>query len=137
MKVTFNKSDVWNLDYTLSKTILKGLKRFKKSKRCGYPYDLENQEQWDVILDKMIYCFENYCKWDKGEDKFVIKRGKHAFEEIKTKNVVKLEKIESDTMYKMVTLRKEIVDKKGLNQHKRKVKEGFGLFFKYYDDLWD
>lgn len=137
MIIKFNKSDIWNLNFTLSKVILKALKEFKKSKRVGYPCDFKNQKQWDKVLDKMIYCFENLSKWDSGEEKFIIKRGKNAWKETKTGEIVKFDKIKANTRYSIVVLRKEVLDKRGLNKHRKLVKEGFELFSKYYNNLWD
>ena len=56
LKKGFWPSDLWNLDITFAKFItprLKGLKLIKH----GYPSDI-TPEEWDIILDKMIWSFE-------------------------------------------------------------------------------
>jgi len=54
----FEPTECWNLDNTIAKFITPRLKYLKEHK-CGYPGNLTENE-WDDIMDKMIYAFENY-----------------------------------------------------------------------------
>ncbi len=55
IKIHIDSYDVWSLDHTLSLIIAPALKMLKDQQH-GYPGDLE-PEQWDEILDKMIFSF--------------------------------------------------------------------------------
>lgn len=61
--------DTWSLDVRHGEWIIPRLKKFKEIKN-GNPSDITEQE-WDIILDKMIYSFEYtlsddyYTKRDK------------------------------------------------------------------------
>ena len=69
----FSDSDLYNLDYIISKWILPRLKRFKKinfaipSALCG-PKESnidESSDLWDSILEQMIFGFEvSKNEWD-------------------------------------------------------------------------
>jgi len=52
----FDDSETWNLDTRFAEHVLPRLKRFKQLKN-GYPHNLTS-EQWDIILDQMIFSFE-------------------------------------------------------------------------------
>jgi len=55
----YSDCDIWGLDYHLAKLILKRLKAFYNGgKRCGYPGHLENEQEWNHILEEMIFAFE-------------------------------------------------------------------------------
>lgn len=57
-----NESELWNLDFTITNFALPRLRAFKRMKRFGYPANLSNQEEWEVILDKMIFSFTEHKK---------------------------------------------------------------------------
>jgi hypothetical protein len=102
------KQDLWDLDYTISKFILRHLKAFRKMKRCGCPaLHFSTMEDWNNVLDKMIFAFENDLKddLDLGRSRFIMQKGK--------------------------------LDKKGWNAYRKKVEEGLDLFWKYRKFLWD
>lgn len=58
----FDDTETWNLDYTIASFILPRLKRFKQVVNC-YPDDI-TFEEWQNVLDKMIYAFELRVKED-------------------------------------------------------------------------
>lgn len=75
LEIGFDNSEIWNLDTTISKFILPRLKAFKEIscgipgklvyefKKKGYSSEKANQladKEWDKILDKIIWAFENY-----------------------------------------------------------------------------
>lgn len=53
----FDDSAMWSLDIHLAGLILPRLKRFKEHNTHTYPNGL-TPEEWDVIIDKMIFSFE-------------------------------------------------------------------------------
>jgi hypothetical protein len=56
-KLGFDDRETWSLDHTIAKFALPRLIRFKEVK-CGYPSCFSSSEEWDVILDKMIYALQ-------------------------------------------------------------------------------
>lgn len=78
----FDDSETWSMDNSLSKLILPRLKRFKKVK-IGSPSSL-SKEEWDQIIDRMIYSFEWLAagKQFESENEIEIKKvneGLHFF----------------------------------------------------------
>jgi len=128
IKVKIDRWDTYSMDYTLSYIILPMLKQLKETKQ-GAPYtddedvpeslrststDLETRmdnsifERWDWILDEMIWAFEQKVD-DSPEDKFFT----WGNDEI--------------TSY----------DKEGHKKYLERRSNGFRLFGKYYEGLWD
>jgi hypothetical protein len=58
----WDDSETWNLDYHLAKLISPRLKRFKELTIC-HPHEITS-EQWDEILDKMIFAFDQIIEDD-------------------------------------------------------------------------
>lgn len=64
----FDDSETWSLDYSLAKIILPRLKRFRELDPCFIPTDMTHDE-WNAILDKIIYAFEyaaSDTRWEIG-----------------------------------------------------------------------
>jgi hypothetical protein len=61
LRLGFWPHEVWSLDQTIARFVLPRLK-YLRAVNCGYPGDL-TQEQWDKILDKIIWSLE-YCSDD-------------------------------------------------------------------------
>ena len=60
----WDDSDTWNLDKTFAKMILPRLIRFKELNNC-VPMEFEsNEDDWDLVLDKMIKTFSNIVSDD-------------------------------------------------------------------------
>jgi len=53
----FDDTELWNLDATIAEFILPRLKRFRDIV-VGYPGNLNSQDEWYAILDKMIKALE-------------------------------------------------------------------------------
>lgn len=75
--------ETWSLDITLAQYIIPRLKLYKKLNDV-IPGRLESHDEWDKILDKMIYAFEcmsdefcNYEEYDKRQKK--VKEGLQLF----------------------------------------------------------
>ena len=67
IKYGFFDDETWNLDYTMAKFILPRLKRFRDITKC-YPPELKSLDEWQKILDKMIWGFDSIVN---GYDDFL------------------------------------------------------------------
>jgi hypothetical protein len=117
--------DVWELDYYLSRVILRGLKKLKENKQgcpCLDGYDSTIKEEseamfkeWDMILDSMIWTFEATRKIQQNDWLMSPEKGFNVKE--------------------MVTLSKNfhVMTVEEMNRYK----EGWLNFQKYYFSLWD
>jgi len=61
--------DVFDLQTYLAIKIIKPLKVFRKSHLLGHPIEFKSQEEWEKIIDEMIWAFEHLLKND--EDKIM------------------------------------------------------------------
>ena len=128
----YSDVDIWGLDTTITEFILSRLIIFRKKKKYSVPCSLEPEdcdipenvclnkthatykdiqkasEEWDKILDKMIWAFKykkysddmdypEFCCWNKNYG----------------------------------------LNKEKYQKLKEKESEGLRLFIKYYDNLWD
>jgi hypothetical protein len=62
----FDDSEIWNLDVTTANFLLPRLKRFKEI-NFGYPGEFNSMEEWNVILDDIIFAMEHTVKDTRGE----------------------------------------------------------------------
>jgi hypothetical protein len=140
--VKIDRWDTWSMDYTLSHIIVPMLKQLKETKH-GAPFvddedvpeelkstsappkenDYETDEnhfkRWDWVLDEMLWSFEQNLDTN-SEEKFF----DHAEWDEKEKDFGK-------------NLHKIKIDQEGLKIHQDRKKNGFRLFGKYYQGLWD
>jgi hypothetical protein len=157
--VKIDKWDTWSMDHTLSYIILPMLKQLKGTKH-GAPfvddedvpeelkstsappkqneYDTDDNhfKRWDYVLDEMIFAFEHkvddswentYCSGDfdtlwvpVDKDGNEVAKGEHKFYQMKDgpKHTYKC-------------------DYDGMEIVHNRMKNGFRLFGKYYQGLWD
>lgn len=108
---TFSDKEVWDLYTGIARYTLPRLKRFREI-ASGYPACLDSMEEWYEILDKIIFSFENTLLEEDHWEKF---------SEIYGKNFIDLSKS----------------DKEKINQFAKRRQEGFELFGKYFEGLWD
>ena len=113
--IKIHKYDTWSMDHTLAHIILPMLVQLKGNNH-GHPANLEEQE-WDDIMDEMIWAFEQKCR-DHWEDDYY---GDYD---------------EDQKNGPMVGSFKWI-DHEGLKTHQERMSNGFRLFGKYYENLWD
>jgi hypothetical protein len=140
--VKIDRWDTWSMDYTLSHIIVPMLKQLKETKH-GSPFvddedvpeelkstsappkendwdtDENHFKRWDWALNEMIWAFEQNLD-DKSEEKFF----DHAEWDEKEKDFNK-------------NLHKIKIDQVGLKAHHDRKANGFRLFGKYYQGLWD
>lgn len=140
VKVHIDKWDTWSMDHALAPIILPMLKQLKETKH-GSPftddedvpeelrstsappkkdeYDIDEYHhvRWDWIMDEMIWAFEQKCRDDWEEDYY----GPYIEGED--------DKLRSGHF--------EWTDDEGREAHQKRMTNGFRLFGKYYENLWD
>ena len=138
ISVRIDKYDTWSMDHTLAPIILPMLKQLKETKH-GSPividydgpeelrsknappvenkYDIDDyhHDRWNWVLDEMIWAFEQKCRDDWESDYY---------------------KYEDDPT---ATFGMKLVweDREGRKAHQDRMTNGFKLFGKYYESLWD
>ena len=140
--VKIDRWDTWSMDYTLSFIVVPMLKQLKETKHGApfvddedvpeefkstsappkendYDTDENHFKRWDWALNEMIWAFEQNLDHD-SEDKFF----DHAEWDEKEKDFGK-------------NLHKIKIDQPGLKAHQDRKANGFRLFGKYYQGLWD
>jgi len=143
--VKIDRWDTWSMDHTLAYIILPMLKQLDKEKH-GAPYTEDDDVpeylrshmaqpkenewdtdslhfmRWDWIIAEMIWAFEQELK-DDDESQFYdhSECGDEKFP------------WDKDGQY----LSKIKVDNEGLEAHQKRKANGFKLFGKYYQNLWD
>jgi hypothetical protein len=150
IKVHIDPWDTWSMDDTLAHIILPMLKQLKATKH-GAPYvDLEDApkelhgkkltkkqkdqgdvddkhfERWDWVLDEMIFAFESKLD-DSWEDQF-----ETGTVDLQMK---KLENGMSEMVRGPNDSRK--YDWEGRKKYQERISNGFRLFGKYFESLWD
>ena len=150
IKVQIDSWDTWSMDHTLAYIILPMLKQLKETKH-GAPFvdpkdcppelkpkkltkkekenghtDSTHFERWDWVLDEMIFAFENKVN-DDWEEQF----------ETGTSDL-QWKKLE-DGCSQMVEgpNHTRVYDWEGRKAYQSRITNGFRLFGKYYENLWD
>ena len=141
-EIEIHDYDTWSMDDTLAPIILPLLKQLKKTKNGAPNVDMNDVpeklrvndpeskafwsngetdanyfKRWDYVLDEMIWAFEEKCK-DDWQDQFY---GDYI----------------EDEKAGPLGGRFEWMDRDGLNKHQQRMSNGFLLFGKYYENLWD
>ena len=153
--VKIDRYDTWSMDSTLADIILPMLKQLQKDKHGApfvddedvpeelkstsappkeneYDTDANHFKRWDYVLDEMIFAFE--CKVDDSwEEKF-------SSGEIDHKTVAcNWDENGKATMYQMVDGPNHTykLDMDGMQEVQKRITNGYRLFGKYYEGLWD
>lgn len=159
--VRIDDFDVWNLDSTLAQIILPALLHLKSVKH-GVPNEFANVggedfdyqksfdfymdshdwafseglKEWDNVLDKMIWAFEQIVintvdkKYAHGKPNYKFKKSDYKFLNPITNQV-------EDT-FNIVNENEDYwFDHEGQQLHMNRIQEGLDLFAKYYRSLWD
>ena len=142
IEVRIDKYDTWSMDHTLSHIILPMLRQLKETKHGAPNVDLEDVplelrptkaeqmnynrnghtddkffNRWDWVMDEMIWAFEQKCRDDWESEYYKFEEGA------------------GDGFpggYKLVWENPE-----GRKKHQERMSNGFRLFGKYYENLWD
>lgn len=118
----YSDRDVWNMDNWFLDIIVPMLKKLKTIKH-GYPANL-TPEEWDKILDRMIFCFkeanDSTCSMiNEYEEKFILETFGNPPKDNKE---LRENYIRRTTEIEKYQLKME--------------EEGFQLFSKYFHNLW-
>ena len=150
IKVHIDRWDTWSMDHTLGYIVLPMLKQLKESKH-GAPYvdlddvpeelhpkpdlkDMDYQtdethfERWDWVLDEMIFAFETKAgDLQDWEEQFYTGESDLHFVKQEDGNYL-MTRGENDTFE---------YDFDGRKKYQEHISNGFRLFGKYYESLWD
>lgn len=132
--------DTWSMDHSLAHVIVPMLKQLKATKHGSPMTDLEDtpehlhpkvapgphnnyddetvHERWNWVMDEMIWAFEQKLK-DDGDSQFYDHSGVQP----------------SASLNQQIGQMK--VDRAGLDAYTKRMANGFRLFGKYYQGLWD
>jgi hypothetical protein len=160
VKVQIDRWDTWSMDHTLALIVLPMLKQLKATKHgapfvddkdvprhlkstsapeltqeekdCGAVDDLHFQ-RWDWVLDEMIFAFESKTQDGKWEDQFFT--GTVDWES----KVTEFDENGKPKLYQLVRGPNDTskIDMKGMRAYQKRISNGFRLFGKYYENLWD
>jgi hypothetical protein len=113
VSISIDNYDTWSMDSTLSLLIHPMLVQLKATQH-GHPANMTEQE-WNEILDEMIWAFEQKCRDDWESDYY-------EYEDDNT------ERFGMKLVWE---------DRAGAKAHQERMSNGFRLFGKYYENLWD
>ena len=138
ISVHIDNYDTWSMDDTLAHIIVPMLKQLKDTKH-GVPHtdmedvsencrveDKENKIEWMMfrwhyVIDEMIWAFEQ--KTLDWEDQYTTK------EDNKVSDYDAMKGVDPEYTYTF--------DHEGMKTHHERMMNGFRLFGKYYESLWD
>ena len=153
--VKIDRWDTWSMDSTLADIILPMLKQLQKDKHGSpfvddedvpeelkstsappkeneYDIDANHFKRWDYVLNEMIFAFE--CKVDDTwQEKF-------SFGEFDKKTVAcQWDENGKATMYEWLDGPNHTyeLDIEGMKVVQKRITNGYRLFGKYYEGLWD
>jgi hypothetical protein len=150
IKVHIDPWDTWSMDDTLAHIILPMLKQLKERKH-GAPYvdpkdvpkelhpkkqtkkqkdnhetDSTHFERWDWVLDEMIFAFDSKVN-DGWEDQFETGESDLQWKQLEG-GMSEMVRGPNDTRE---------YDWEGRKAYQERMSNGFRLFGKYYENLWD
>ena len=125
VKIRIDRQDTWSMDHTLAPIILPMLKQLKQTKHGAPMVDPKDvpEELWppkeQISAMYQGQTDDNHFKrWDWVLDEMI-----YAFDC----------KANKDDVY----MRFDIKDKDAMNAEQERISNGFRLFGKYYESLWD
>jgi len=150
IKVHIDRWDTWSMDHTLAHIVLPMLVQLKETKH-GAPYvdpkdvpkelqpkkqtkkqkdngetDSTHFERWDWVLDEMIFAFDSKVN-DGWEDQFETGESDLQWKKLEDGNYQMVEGPEHTRVY----------DWEARKVYEERISNGFKLFGKYYNNLWD
>ncbi len=160
VKVHIDRWDTWSMDHTLAHIVLPMLIQLKKTKHgapfvddkdvpkelrstsappltekdkdCGAVDDL-HFKRWEWVLNEMIFSFRSKLDEGKWEDQFYT--GEYDF----VSKATEFDENGKPKLYQLVKGPNDTrkIDMKGLRAYQKRISNGFRLFGKYYENLWD
>lgn len=139
-KYKFADSEIWNADYSIINYSYQIIKKYKKSKRLGYPAEVENPEEWEKILDRILKSFKrilndyNDSPINKALDKLYKKHPKVLTDKwIKQKDGTYVQRKDYQKLYDKYLTDEIIAAEKAYNQE---IEAALKLFGTYLRNLW-
>ena len=146
VKVHIDDYDTWSMDNTLAHIILPMLKQLKATKQGSPIVDDEDLPEhmrhggdddnwvhykWEWVLNEMIWAFEQELD-DEWEDQF--RHGETDYEW----TLVSGNEDDENALYQVNQTNPDYwVDMEGMKLYNDRIQNGFRLFGKYYQGLWD
>ena len=145
--------DTWSMDHTLANIIVPMLKQLNETKH-GSPnvddedvpdelkstsappkedeYDVDGNHfaRWDWVLKEMIFAHESKLN-DNWQDQFYTGVADYIHEEVEDEKYGKLYQMKEGPNHT------QKVDWEGMRAMEARIQNGFRLFGKYYQGLWD
>jgi hypothetical protein len=139
------------MDHTLALIVLPMLKQLKETKHGGPYVDLKDVpkelhgkkltkkqkdngevddkhfERWDWVLDEMIFAFETKVDDGRWEEQFETGESDLQWKKLEDGNYQMIHGPEHTREY----------DWEGRKKYQERISNGFRLFGKYYENLWD
>ena len=150
IEIHIDRWDTWSMDNTLAYIVLPMLKQLKERKH-GAPYvdpkdvpkelqpkkqtkkqkdngetDSTHFERWDWVLDEMIFAFDSKVN-DDWEEQFETGTSDIQWKTLENGHS-EMVKGPNDT---------KVYDWEGRKKYQERISNGFRLFGKYYENLWD
>lgn len=151
VKVRIDEWDTWSMDHTLAEIVVPMLLQLKETKHGApnvdkedvpealWPNEAEEEAyakngetdihfwaRWDWVLDEMIFAFESK-RMDDWQEQFYSGEFDHVVEDLGN-GLSEIKRGPKDTFK---------VDREGLEAYQDRMSNGFRLFGKYYENLWD
>lgn len=137
--------DTWDICHTISLIITPLLREYRNNMH-GYgivdksdtpAHIKEGQHSWEWVIDEMIWTFEQYAS-DDDHDQFHknIDQLKPLYTPVDEDSPDGLRQLNFDYQ-KDKSKEPYSFDKKGLERHEKRKKNGLRLFAKYFNGLWD
>ena len=152
IKVKIDKWDTWSMDCTLAHIILPMLVQLKRTKHGAPNVDMKDVpkelratkaqiskygkngdtdpkffERWDWILDEMIFAFESKVDDGRWEEQFESGTSDIQWKRLEGGNSEMI-RGPNDT---------KVYDWEGRKAYQARISNGFKLFGKYFENLWD
>ena len=126
VEVQIDPWDTWSMDYTLAHIVLPMLRQLKETKHGAPDVDMT-----DVPSELRCNDVESRAYWDTGEtDEKFFDRWEWVLDEMIYAFDCKANKDE-------VYMRFDLNDRDAMEKEQSRISNGFRLFGKYYEALWD
>ena len=139
VKVKIDRYDTWSMDTTLAHIVIPMLKQLRDTKHgvplvddedVGLFFEGTNEEKWEWIMSEMLFAFES--KLTNWEDKY--SSGEMDYDSIP---VIGKDGTEIGVTWEKAAGHTYKLDIDGLHVEQARIANGFRLFGKYYEALWD
>ena len=140
VRVRIDPADTWSMDHTLAHIIVPMLKQLKASKHGVAMVDMEDvpdilrvednkdeiewmERRWNYVISEIIWAFEQKTRDDWEGDYY-------KYDDFEPKK-------ESKDWSEQIGIKLVWEDREGREAHQERMSNGFRLFGKYYESLWD